>query len=681
MTAPEAIVRQVTRLRETLRRHDYRYYVLAAPEIPDAQYDLLWRELQALESQYPELVTADSPTQRVGAAPLAAFATVKHRAPMLSLSNAFEEADIVNFDRRVNEGIGAQAVNYQCEPKFDGLAVSLTYQDGDFVQGATRGDGFSGENVTANLRTIRAIPLVLEARRSPSLLEVRGEVLMLKTDFAALNRRQREKGAKEYVNARNAAAGALRQLDPRLTAERRLAFFAYGVGFAEGHALPETQSGVMDYLAGERFPVAPERQVVSGVQGLLAYYQRIAQTREALPYQIDGVVYKVDSLRQQEQLGFVSRAPRFALAHKFPAEEALSEVVGIEVQVGRTGALTPVARLKPVFVGGVTVTSVTLHNEDEVRRKDVRIGDTVFVRRAGDVIPEIVSVVVEKRPAEATEFVMPRNCPICHSTVARLRGEAASRCSGGLFCPAQRKQAILHFASRRAMDIEGLGTRLVDQLVDNKLVATPADLYALNVPAVQKLERMAKKSAANLVAAIERSKNATLDRFIYALGIRNVGEATARDLARRLGSLEAIMAADAGRLQQVPDVGPIVADSIAGFFAERHNREVIGQLLAAGVVWPDPAPEYAAGERPVNGRLHGKTLVLTGTLSRLSRDDAKSQIESLGGRVSSSVSKKTSYVVAGENPGDKLAKARSLGIEVLDEEALLRLLLDHQGDQ
>jgi len=668
MTVPPALKARIRQLREDIERHNYQYYALDQPLISDAEYDRLFRELQELEIRHPELASADSPTQRVGSAPLSAFAEVRHRVPMLSLNNAFDEEQVAAFDRRVREALDAAEIEYAAEPKFDGLAISLTYEHGALVRGATRGDGYRGEDVTANLRTVRAIPLRL-AGAHPPLLEVRGEVLMLKADFDQLNRVQRDKGEKEFVNPRNAAAGSLRQLDSRITAARHLAFFAYGVGAAEGIPAFRKHSELLDFLVEHRFPVARERRVVQGVSGLLGYYRAIGDKRPRLPYDIDGVVYKVNDLAAQEKLGFVSRAPRFAVAHKYPAEEAMSEIVAIDVQVGRTGALTPVARLKPVFVGGVTVTNATLHNEDEIRRKDIRIGDTVVVRRAGDVIPEVVRVVAEKRHSHARTFAMPVKCPVCGSAVRRLEDEAVARCTAGLYCPAQRKQALLHFASRRAMDIEGLGEKLVDQLVDNDFVKTPADLYKLDVAALAGLERMAEKSAGNVVAAIEKSKRTTLARFIFALGIRNVGERTAADLARSFGDLEPLLQADEQSLQQVPDVGPVVAQSIAQFFAEPHNCEVVAQLLAAGVSF-ERTPRAAN----VSSRVSGKAFVLTGALPNLSRDDAKERIEAKGGRVTGSVSKKTDYVVVGADPGSKYDKAVELGIAVLDEDGLLELL-------
>ena len=663
-------VRRAAELRRIIEQANYDYYVKSAPTLPDAEYDRLFRELQALESQHPELAVPDSPTRRVGGAAVPELAPVAHAAPMLSINNAFDEAEVAAFDRRVREALDVQRdVDYSAEPKFDGLAVSLLYVAGALVQGATRGDGYTGENVTENLRTVRAIPLKVAAPRLPARLEVRGEVLMLKRDFEQLNRAQRERGAKEFVNPRNAAAGALRQLDPKITAARRLTFIAYGIGVVEGGSVPRRRhSEQMDYLEQLRFPVCAERAVVSGVPGLLGYYALLAQRRAQLPYEIDGVVYKVDELAAQTRLGFVSRAPRYALAHKYPAQEEITQVVDIGVQVGRTGALTPVARLMPVFVGGVTVTNATLHNEDEVRRKDVHIGDYVVVRRAGDVIPEVVGVVKERRPAHVRPFRMPNRCPVCGSKVERLEDEAVARCTAGLFCPAQRKQALLHFASRRALDIEGLGEKIVDQLVDRELVKTPADLYVLQPDVLAGLERMGEKSAAALVAAIERSKHTTLARFIYALGIRNVGEATARDLARDFGTLDALLSADEARLQQVPDVGPVVAAAIARFFQEPHNRAVVQALRKAGVRWPDEA--RAARAAP----LAGKTFVLTGTLADMTREQATERILAAGGKVAGSVSRKTDYVVAGADPGSKYDKAISLGIAVLDEAGLLELL-------
>lgn len=675
-------------LRNELERHSYQYYVLDAPTIPDADYDAMFSELQALETEHPELLTDDSPTQRVGGAPLSAFDSVRHRVPMLSLNNGFEDEDVVSFDRRCAQGLGRtaaaapaddlfsaaeaadSAVEYSCELKFDGLAMSLRYEDGKLVQAATRGDGETGEDVTANVRTIKAIPLKLRGQ-APAVLEVRGEVFMYRADFDRLNERQAQADEKTFVNPRNAAAGSLRQLDPRITAKRPLSFFAYGLGELQGADRPPTHGVMLDGFAKLGLPVCNERRVVKGAQGLLSFYREIGERRDQLPYDIDGVVYKVNAIPEQEQLGFVSRAPRFALAHKFPAQEMTTTVEDIEVQVGRTGAITPVARLAPVFVGGVTVTNATLHNEDEIRRKDVHIGDTVIVRRAGDVIPEVVAVVLERRPADARAFVMPTVCPVCGSHVERLEGEAIARCTGGLICAAQRKQALLHFAQRRAMDIEGLGDKVVEQLVDHGIVHTPADLYKLGVAKLAALDRMADKSAANVVAAIEKSRETTLNRFIFSLGIRHVGEATAKDLARHFGKLDNLLAADEAALLEVNDVGPVVAQSIANFLAEAHNVEVIEQLRAAGVHWTETEPTARA---PLP--LAGKTVVLTGTLPTLSREDAKEKLEAAGAKVAGSVSKKTDYVVAGAEAGSKLDKAQALGVPVLDEDGMLKLLAD-----
>ncbi|AXS80079.1 NAD-dependent DNA ligase LigA [Dechloromonas sp. HYN0024] len=678
MLVPAVAAARAAWLRAELERHNHAYYDLDAPTIPDAEYDQLFRELQGLEADHPDLLTVDSPTQRVGGVPLKEFPPRQHGVPMLSLNNAFATEEVEAFDKRVRDGLETIAeIDYAVEPKFDGLAISLTYENGVFTCGATRGDGVTGEEVTPNLRTLRGIPLRLKGAGWPALIEVRGEVLMFKADFAQLNARQRERGDKEFANPRNAAAGSLRQLDSKITAGRPLSFFAYGVGAGADSLAVRTHGEMMNLLATWGFPVAEERRVVAGARGLLGYFVDIGVKRPALPYDIDGVVYKVNRLDWQARLGFVSRAPRFAIAHKFPAEEALTEVLGIDVQVGRTGAITPVARLKPVFVGGVTVTNATLHNEDEVRRKDVRVGDTVIVRRAGDVIPEVVAIVADKRPTRDLfggeplhpAFELPKVCPECGSAVARGEDEAIARCTGGLYCPAQRKQALWHFAARRAMDIEGLGDKLVDQLVDAGLVHTPADLYGLTVDTLAGLDRMGEKSAQNLVVAIASSRQTTLGRFIFGLGIRNVGEATARDLAKHFGGLDALLAADAASLQTVPDVGPVVAASIAAFFGEAHNREVIDGLRRAGVCWPEGEPATAGPQL-----LAGQTLVLTGTLPTLKRDDAKAMIEAAGGKVAGSVSKKTNYVVAGEEAGSKLEKAIELGITVIDEAELLKLL-------
>ena len=657
-------------LRSAIERHNRLYYNEAAPEVSDAEYDALFQELLALERDHPELATPDSPTQRIGSAPSEGFAEVTHRVPMLSLANAFDADDVTAFDRRCREGLGAETVEYACELKFDGLAVTLAYEEGRFVQGATRGDGTTGEDVTPNLRTIRSIPLRLDLRKPPRLLEVRGEVLMMRKDFEAINRRAAELGERTFVNPRNAAAGGLRQLDPRLTAQRKLSFFAYGVGATEGFALPATHTALLDRLDELGFPVAKKRRPTRGVEGLLAFHGEVLEERAKLPYDIDGVVYKVNRFAEQERLGYVSRAPRWGVAHKFPAEEATTELVDIGLQVGRTGALTPVARLAPIFVGGTTIVNATLHNEDEVRRKDVWRRDTVVVRRAGDVIPEVARV-AKPGPREKRDwFEMPATCPECGSAVEHVEEGAVARCTGGLICPAQRKQSLLHFASRRALDIEGLGTKLVDQLVDGGVVRTPADLYKLGIAKLAALERMAEKSAANVHAAIEKSRDTTLGRFIYALGIRNVGEVTAKDLARHFGTLDRLMDATLEQLQEAPDVGPIVAESVAAFFREKHNREVIEQLRAAGVRWKEQEP----AARPAAGPFAGKIVVLTGTLSAMTRDEAKERIEAGGGKCTGSVSRKTDYVVAGEDAGSKLDKARSLGVAVLDEAQFLKLL-------
>jgi len=672
--APASAVKRAQALRDEIEAHDYRYYVLDAPSVSDAEYDALFRELQALEAQYPSLVTPSSPTQRVGGKRLDAFAPVRHVVPMLSIRTETDTTPeaAAKFDTRIRRelGLGADAppVEYMAELKFDGLAISVRYEDGVLAVGATRGDGQVGEDVTQNVRTIRWIPQRLKGK-APKVLEIRGEVYIALKDFEALNARQQEAGQKLYINPRNTAAGAVRQLDPAITAQRPLRFFAYGIGETAGWDIPPTHSGVLDALEAYGVPVNADRRVCRGADELVAFYDSVQKRRASLPFEIDGVVYKVNDLTLQRELGFVSREPRWAVAHKFPAQEMTTEVLDIEVQVGRTGAITPVAKLKPVFVGGVTVVSATLHNEDEVRRKDVHIGDTAVVRRAGDVIPEVVRVIVEKRPRDARPFVMPATCPECGSAIVRLPEEAIARCSGGLVCPAQRKQALLHFASRRAMDIEGLGDKLVDQLVDADLVRTAADLYRLDIQTLAGLERMAEKSAGNVVAAIAKSKSTTLERFIYALGIRHVGESTARDLARHFGSLDALLAADEAALLEVPDVGPVLAESIAQFFAEPHNRDVVEKLRAAGIHWLEHAPQRSA-----SGPLAGLTLVLTGTLPTLTRDEAKAAIEAAGGKVAGSVSKKTSYVVAGEDAGSKLDRARELGLPVLDEAGLRKLL-------
>ena len=677
-------VERAQHLRAEIARYDHHYYVLDAPLVPDAEYDRLFRELQALEAAHPELQTPDSPTLRVGGAVLAAFAPVRHTVPMLSIRTEtdVEASGAFAFDARIRRELRLTEldppIEYSAELKFDGLAISLRYEDGLLVRAATRGDGENGEDVTANVRTVGDIPLRLrgeEASALPRVLEVRGEIYMRRADFLRFNLEAEARGEKTLVNPRNAAAGSIRQLDSKIAATRPLAFFAYGLGEYEGWSIPETHAGVLDALACFGLPVCAERAVLQGPQALADFHARIGARRGDLLFDIDGVVYKVNRLDLQAELGYVSREPRWAVAHKYPAEEACTEVLGIDIQVGRTGALTPVARLAPVFVGGVTVTNATLHNEDEVRRKDVRVGDTVVVRRAGDVIPEVVRMLPERRPIMAPEFVLPKTCPVCGSHVVRGADEAVARCSGGLFCPAQRKQALLHFAARRAMDIEGLGEKLVEQLVDADIVRTPADLYRLGLLALANLERMAEKSASNLLEAIERSKTTTLARFIFALGIRNVGESTARDLARHFGALDALLEADEAALLAVPDVGPIVAQCLLQFLAEPHNREVIEQLRATGIVFPE-----GEGEAAELGPLAGKTLVLTGTLPQLARDEAKALIEAAGGKVSGSVSRKTHYVVAGSEAGSKLAKAQELAVPIIDE-AQLRILLNlPEGD-
>ncbi len=684
---PQTPAMRALALRELLNTYGHQYYVLDAPTVPDAEYDRLFRELQLLEATHPELLTADSPTQRVGGKPLEAFATVRHALPMLSIRTETDTtaSGAEHFDGRIRKELGLNEsddlVEYVAELKFDGLAMSLRYEDHVLAQAATRGDGEWGEDVTQNIRTIGQIPLRLP-KDAPKLLEVRGEVYMSRADFEALNERQRvriaagEKNEKTFVNPRNAAAGAVRQLDPTIAAQRPLSFFAYGLGEIsdqnERDVVFSSHFDVLLQLQKWGFPVAIQTQCVKGAAGLVQFHQKIAQERDALPFDIDGVVYKVNSLEAQQRLGFVTREPRWAVAHKYPAQEELTTVQAIEVQVGRTGKLTPVAKLAPVFVGGVTVTNATLHNEDEARRKDVRIGDTVIVRRAGDVIPEVVSVVLEKRMQDAQLFTMPSHCPVCNSLAVREEGEADYRCTGGLFCRAQRKQAILHFAHRRAVEIEDLGDKLVEQLVDTGTVNTLPDLYKLGLSALSQLDRMAEKSAANVLAGIEKSKNTTLPKFLFGLGIRHVGEATAKELARHFGTLDAIMDATLDQLLQVSDVGPTVAQSIRTFFDQAHNREVVEQLKACGVHWKEGVA-IAGASLP----LMGQTFVLTGTLQTMGRDEAQAKLEMLGAKVAGSVSKKTHAVVAGTEAGSKLEKAQALGVAVLDEAAFLALLASH----
>ncbi|SEA61850.1 DNA ligase (NAD+) [Thiothrix caldifontis] len=665
----QALQQQLEKLRKQLRYHNHLYYVLDDPQIPDVEYDRLFRELQALEIAHPELITPDSPTQRVGAAPLTEFGEIKHAIPMLSLGNVFSNEELLAFDKRIHDRLKSDSeTEFVAEPKLDGLAISILYENGVFIRAATRGDGETGEDVTHNVRTIASVPLRLLGEGCPAVLEVRGEIYMPKAGFEAFNAKMRALGEKTFVNPRNAAAGSLRQLDPRLTAQRPLDIFCYAVGLVEGGIVPDTHYAILQQFRAWGLRVCPDIRIVQGAQGCLDYFHEIGARRNSLPYDIDGVVYKVNSIALQQELGFISRAPRWAVAHKFPAQEEITELEGVDFQVGRTGALTPVARLKPVFVGGVTVSNATLHNMDEIERKDVRIGDFVIVRRAGDVIPEIASVILERRPAGATPIMMPTHCPVCGSEVKRSEGEAVARCTGGLYCPAQVKEAIKHFASRKAMNIDGLGDKMVEQLFDAGLIRHVDDLYSLDVEAVAALERMGKKSAENLIAALESSKSTTLERFIYALGIRNAGEGTAKGLARYFGSLEAIQAANEETLKLVPDIGVIVAANIAQFFAEAHNRDTIQHLRDLGVHWSN----YEAKPAEVLP-LAGKTYVITGTLSR-SRDDIKADLEALGAKVSGSVSKKTTALIAGENAGSKLDKAESLGITVLDEAALSVLL-------
>ncbi|WP_421955212.1 NAD-dependent DNA ligase LigA [Polaromonas sp.] len=683
-----SLAERVAQLQKQLHEHAHRYYVLDDPQIPDAEYDRLFRELQALEAAHPELRSPDSPTLRVGGKPLAQFASVRHKVPMLSIRTETdtEATGAQNFDTRVRKELGLTEadppVEYAAELKFDGLAMSLRYEHGVLVQAATRGDGETGEDVTQNIRTINQIPLRVPAD-APPVIEVRGEVYMRRDDFESLNEKQREKiaqgakGEKTFVNPRNAAAGAVRQLDPAIAAQRPLSFFAYGLGeitpAEQGGPSFETHYGMLQTLKSWGFPVAAQVECAQGATELIAYHQRMGAARDSLPFDIDGVVYKVNSLALQRQLGFVTREPRWAVAHKYPAQEQLTTVEAIDVQVGRTGKLTPVAKLAPVFVGGVTVTNATLHNEDEARRKDVRVGDTVIVRRAGDVIPEVVSVLLDKRVADAPQFTMPRVCPVCGSAAVREEGEADYRCTGGLFCGAQRKEAILHFAHRRAVEVEGLGDKLVEQLVDANVIRTLPDLYKLGLTALASLERMAEKSANNLLEALEKSKQTTLPRFLFGLGIRHVGEATAKELARHFGKLDAIMDATEEQLLEVSDVGPIVAKSLRTFFDQPHNREVVEQLRACGVTWEEGEPA-ARAPQPFSG----KTFVITGTLPTLSRDEAKERVEAAGGKVAGSVSKKTDYVVAGSEAGSKLVKAQELGVAIIDEAALL-LMLDSPG--
>ncbi|WP_144821691.1 NAD-dependent DNA ligase LigA [Marinobacter piscensis] len=670
-TSPD-IVRRVTELRTALDEHNYRYYVLDDPGIPDAEYDRLFRELQELEAENPELASANSPTQRVGTKAETSFEKVVHRLPMLSLDNAFSDEELRDFDRRVKDRLNVETdVEYVCEPKLDGLAVSLHYEQGALTRAATRGDGYSGEDITANIRTIPSVPLQLRGEDVPDLVEIRGEVYMPRAGFESLNTRLAGQGEKTFVNPRNAAAGSLRQKKSTVTARRPLEMCAYSVAVTDESLLPDTQWENLKQVERWGFRINPEMRIAHGATECLQAYQELMEKRESLPYEIDGIVFKVNRLDQQQALGFVSRAPRWAIAQKFPAKEEMTVIEDVEFQVGRTGAVTPVARLKPVFVGGVTVSNATLHNMDEIRRLDARIGDTVFIRRAGDVIPKVVKVVTEKRPEHAQQVELPGQCPVCGSDVIQIEGEVVARCSGGLFCPAQRKEAIRHYASRKAMDIEGLGDKWIDILVDEGLVKTVADIYRLTKKHLLRLERMGEKSAGNLLDAIDGAREPVLWRFLYALGIREVGEATAKSLASHFGTLEAVAEADEDALMEVTDVGPIVAGHIRSFFEQPHNRETLEALQEAGVRWQEE--ERVAGDRP----LQGQTWVLTGTLAELTRSDAREKLEALGAKVAGSVSKKTACVVAGEAAGSKLAKAEQLGIRVLDEPALLEMLAEH----
>ncbi|MCX2498877.1 NAD-dependent DNA ligase LigA [Plesiomonas shigelloides] len=663
----KTIAQQILALRAELRHHEYLYYVLDQPSVPDAEYDRLMQQLRALEEAHPELITADSPTQRVGGKALTGFAQVQHEVPMLSLDNAFNAEDFLAFQKRVTDRLGdATALTYSCEPKLDGLAVSILYVDGVLTQAATRGDGTTGEDITANVRTIRNVPLRLSGDYPPRL-EVRGEVFMTRDGFERLNEQAQRRGDKTFANPRNAAAGSLRQLDSNITAQRPLAFNAYGLGVVEGATLPDSHVERLQYLQALGIPVSQEVRQVTGGEAVIDYYHAIQAKRDQLNFDIDGVVIKVDALALQDELGFVARAPRWAIAIKFPAQEEITQVRDVEFQVGRTGAITPVAKLDPVFVGGVTVSNATLHNADEITRLGLLIGDYVVIRRAGDVIPKIASVVLERRPEQVHAVTFPSQCPVCQSAVERIEGEAVARCSGGLICPAQRKEALRHFASRRALDIEGMGEKIVDQLVERELVHTPADLFRLSLAELTRLERMGPKSAQKLLNAINHAKQTTFARFLYALGIREVGEATAANLADHFTTLDALRTADIEQLQAVPDVGTVVATHIYHFLREPHNASVIEDLLALGVNWPDAIKPQVA----VESLFSGKTVVLTGTLTQMSRDEAKSRIQAMGGKVTGSVSAKTDFLIAGEAAGSKLTKAQSLGITILTEDEFL----------
>lgn len=672
MTAKSRIS-EVKKLRTEIQEHNYRYYVLNEPSIPDEDYDRLFARLEALEKEYPELINPNSPTQRVGASPQTEFSQVQHEIPMLSLANAFSQEDIIAFAERIEQRLDIKKeIEFHCEPKMDGVAVSVIYEKGELVQASTRGDGFSGEDVTANVRTIKAIPLQLQGEKFPDLLEVRGEVYMSKIGFEKLNKKALARNEKIFVNPRNAAAGSLRQLNPKITAERPLLFYAYSLGKFSGLS-PKGQEDILQMLKNFGIPVNPECELVQGIQACWNYYEKIQSKRDQLSYEIDGVVYKVNSLDLQEKLGFVSRSPRWALAHKFPAQEKATLVKAIEFQVGRTGALTPVARLEPIFVGGATVSNATLHNFDELYRKDIRVGDTVIVRRAGDVIPEIARYIPEKRPKGTCPVEMPRQCPICHSEVIKPEGEAVARCMGGLYCRAQIVESIKHFVSRRAMDIEGLGEKIVDLLVEEKLINEVSDIYRLEEATLAGLPRLGEKSSANLVNSIEASKKTTLARFLYALGIRGVGEATALSLTQHFRTLEKLMEADAKALEEVSDIGPIISANILGFFHQQHNRKLIQNLQQLGVYWPK-----LDEKRLPSSIFSGKTVVLTGTLAALTRDEAKEKLQNLGAKVSASVSAKTDFLIAGDSAGSKYDKAQALGVRILTEEEFLTLL-QNQG--
>ncbi|HHR3291491.1 TPA: NAD-dependent DNA ligase LigA [Klebsiella oxytoca] len=673
----ESNEQKLTELRTTLRHHEYLYHVMDTPEIPDAEYDRLMRELRELEAQHPELITPDSPTQRVGAAPLASFSQIRHEVPMLSLDNVFDEESFLAFNKRVQDRLkNSDDLTYCCELKLDGLAVSILYENGLLVQAATRGDGTTGEDITSNVRTIRAIPLKLRGDNIPQRLEVRGEVFLPQAGFEKINEEARRTGGKVFANPRNAAAGSLRQLDPRITAKRPLTFFCYGVGVLEGGELPASHSARLQQFKFWGLPVSERVKLCHTLEEVLTYYRKVEEDRPNLGFDIDGVVIKVDSLALQEQLGFVARAPRWAVAFKFPAQEQMTFVRDVEFQVGRTGAITPVARLEPVHVAGVLVSNATLHNADEIERLGLRIGDKVVIRRAGDVIPQVVNVVLSERPEETREIVFPTHCPVCHSDVERVEGEVVTRCTGGLICGAQRKESLKHFVSRRALDVDGMGDKIIDQLVEKEYVHTPADLFQLTPGKLTGLDRMGPKSAQNIVDALEKSKETTFARFLYALGIREVGEATAAGLAAHFGTIEALEQASIDDLQKVPDVGIVVATHVRNFFAEESNREVIAQLRKEGVRWPAPVVVNA---EEIDSPFAGKTIVLTGSLSQLSRDDAKAQLVALGAKVAGSVSKKTDLVIAGEAAGSKLAKAQELGIAVIDEDEMLRLLGESRG--